>query len=85
LRAINRNIYQQRKSADYLIGHAYFLHARSIHEVLDKKVIPLLSEYFNGKVDVIAKIFKGSGWTAKYNEESYRWDLEHSEAEPDEE
>ncbi|MCZ8215426.1 MAG: AAA family ATPase, partial [Cyclobacteriaceae bacterium] len=44
---INQAVYEQKKSADYLIGHAYFMNDSSIPDILKKKVIPLLMEYFS--------------------------------------
>jgi hypothetical protein len=75
LRHINKGIYSKKKSADYLIGHAYFLNNLPIEVVLKNKAIPLLMEYFGGKTDVVSEIFKGSGWEVTYDEDSYSWEI----------
>ena len=75
LKNINKEIYTRKKSADYLIGHGYFINCTKTSEVLEKKVIPLLMEYFSGKTDVVEEIFKGSEWSVKYDTEKYGWDI----------
>lgn len=45
LKALNEQIIQQ-KSRDFQIGHAYFLDEAPLPEIMDRKVIPLLYEYF---------------------------------------
>lgn len=75
LRHINGAIYQKKRSADYLIGHGYFLGGLPHAEVLRKKVIPLLMEYFSGKPDVVEEIFRGIDWTVSYNQDRYEWDI----------
>lgn len=57
LKNLNEKIYAKKHSADYLIGHSYFIgdEAKNLANVLNKKVIPLLMEYFNGKkTEVVA-------------------------------
>jgi len=74
LRQINNEIYNRKKSADYLIGHGYFMNGDEPPEtskVLENKVIPLLMEYFSGKIEVVEEIFKGSEWSVKYDTEKY--------------
>jgi 5-methylcytosine-specific restriction protein B len=75
LRKINEAIYEERKSADYLIGHAYFMKNQSIGAVLETKVIPLLMEYFSGKTDIVARLFSQTNWRVEYNKTNYRWDI----------
>ncbi|WP_342304934.1 AAA family ATPase [Methanolobus sp. ZRKC5] len=76
LRHINKEIYDRKKSADYLIGHGYFMNSIDIVDVLRNKVIPLLMEYFSGKTDIIEDIFKESNWSVKYNTEQYDWQIQ---------
>ncbi len=79
LKHINKQIYERKKSADYLIGHGYFMNGGEppeTLEVLQNKVIPLLMEYFSGKTDVVEEIFKGSEWSVKYDTEKYGWEIE---------
>jgi hypothetical protein len=75
LKFINQQIYQKKKSADYLIGHAYFLSKDSLEDILLKKVIPLLSEYFNNRSEDVSAIFEGSDWKVKFSDSSYRWEV----------
>lgn len=54
---LNDQIYEAKKSADFFIGHAYFLGktAAELPDVLNKKVVPLLLEYFSGRTDFVEK------------------------------
>jgi 5-methylcytosine-specific restriction protein B len=76
LRHINKEVYNRKKSADYLIGHGYFMNNIGITDVLHNKVIPLLMEYFSGKTDIVEDIFKGSSWSVKYDIEKYDWQIQ---------
>lgn len=80
LKHINRNIYNKKKSADYLIGHAYFINNSNPELVLRNKVIPLLMEYFSGKTDIVTEIFAGSDWSVSYNEDNYSWSVNSIES-----
>jgi 5-methylcytosine-specific restriction protein B len=71
--AINKNIYERRKNADFLIGHAYFLKQGTLEQIIDKKVIPLLMEYFNGRIEEVESLFDQSGYDAKYDSTKYKW------------
>ncbi|HEX9929499.1 MAG TPA: AAA family ATPase [Pyrinomonadaceae bacterium] len=75
LRTINNAIYEKKKSADYLIGHAYFMRNQPIETILRNKVIPLLMEYFSGKTDIVSSIFDSSGWNISYNTDTYSWGI----------
>jgi hypothetical protein len=75
LKAVNERIYEKKKSPDYLIGHAYFMTPSPIESVLRNKVIPLLSEYFAGKTEIITEIFKDTRWSVSYNTNSFEWDI----------
>ncbi len=75
LRQINAAIYEQKQSADYLIGHAYFMGKSSIPDALKLKVIPLLAEYFAGKIDKIESLFKDTSWKVSYKSDTYQWDV----------
>lgn len=75
LKHINKEIYERKKSADYLIGHGYFMDGMETPDVLLNKVIPLLMEYFSGKTEVVEEIFKDSGWPVKYDTEQYDWQI----------
>jgi hypothetical protein len=75
LQKINATIYEKKKSADYLIGHAYFMKKQSIENVLRSKVVPLLMEYFSGKTDIVSSIFEGSGWVVSYDSTLHNWKI----------
>jgi hypothetical protein len=75
---INQAIYGQKKSADYLIGHAYFMNDSSIPDILKKKVIPLLMEYFSGKMNLVIDCFKATDWEITYNASTFTWDVKPS-------
>lgn len=75
LQKINEEIYKLKNSADYLIGHAYFMKDDAIEMTLKNKVIPLLMEYFPGKTDTISKIFSGTTWHVEYNINTFDWTI----------
>jgi DNA replication protein DnaC len=75
LKILNSNIYAVKKTADFLIGHAYFMKSEAIETVIKNKIIPLLMEYFSNRNEEVKKIFDGTGWTVSYNTDSYDWDI----------
>jgi 5-methylcytosine-specific restriction protein B len=75
LKIINQAIFEKKKSADYLIGHAYFMNKEPIEDVLERKVIPLLMEYFSGKHDIVSSIFKETDYEVVYDTEKFRWNI----------
>lgn len=75
LKHLNKLIYAKKNSADYLIGHAYFLDTNSIEHILKNKVIPLIMEYFSGKTEVVKELFRESEWSVDYDEENYNWSI----------
>lgn len=78
LKHINKEIYSRKKSADYLIGHAYFMTGIDTFKVIKNKILPLLMEYFSGKTEVVEEIFKNSTWVVKYDIEKYDWIIQPS-------
>jgi hypothetical protein len=62
---------QSRKGYDFTIGHAYFMgDDYKLENTVNKKVIPLLLEYFMNNEDEVIKIFKEAninigGWPLK--------------------
>lgn len=78
LKHINKEIYNRKKSADYLIGHAYFMTGLDTYKTIKNKVIPLLMEYFSGKTDVVEEIFRNSTWSISYDIEKYDWIIQPS-------
>ena len=75
LRKVNEAVFKEKKSADYLIGHAYFMKGQSIEIVLQNKVVPLLMEYFSGKTDIVSKIFADTNWNVTYDTTNFIWDI----------
>jgi len=75
LKKINETIFKEKKSADYLIGHAYFMKGQTIKTVLQNKVVPLLMEYFSGKTDIVSKIFADTTWSVTYDTTNFIWDI----------
>ena len=75
LKKVNEAIFKEKKSADYLIGHAYFMKGQTIEIVLQNKVVPLLMEYFSGKTDIVSKIFADTNWNVTYDTTNFIWDI----------
>ena len=75
LQQINKAIYEEKGSADYLIGHAYFMKKQPMVAVLQSKVIPLLMEYFSGRTETVSKIFNNTDWKVDYNKTNYSWNI----------
>lgn len=78
LKHINREIYDRKKSADFLIGHAYFMNETDTTKTLKNKVIPLLMEYFAGKSNLVEEIFQNSEWRVQYDIEKFDWQVQTS-------
>ena len=75
LKKVNEAVFKEKKSADYLIGHAYFMKGQEIKIVLQNKVVPLLMEYFSGKTDIVSKIFADTNWNVTYNTTNFTWNI----------
>jgi len=75
LKQLNQAIYKEKKSADYLIGHAYFMTNQPIKDILQTKVIPLLMEYFSGKTEVVSRVFTETDWSVSYDSVNFSWNI----------
>ncbi len=75
LKKINEEIYKLKNSADYLIGHAYFMKEEPIEITLKNKVIPLLMEYFSGKTKTVSDIFRETTWEIEYDTTKFDWTI----------
>lgn len=75
LQKINEEIYKLKNSADYLIGHAYFMKDETIETTIRNKVIPLLMEYFSGKTKIVSNIFNETTWKAEYDTTKFDWTI----------
>lgn len=77
LAALNKKIFD-KKGADFLVGHAYFINKttdQDLYITLKRKVIPLLMEYFSGKVDLVHELFRTSGYEVSYDSDNYDWTI----------
>ncbi len=66
LNNLNRAIRGQHKSADFLVGHAYFIgkDLDQLPGIFNNRVIPLLMEYFNGNAKTVIGVLEKAGVTA---------------------
>ncbi len=57
---LNKAITEKKKSPDFQIGHSFFIGKTKddLQNIFDKKILPLLNEYFQGKNDEIIRICK---------------------------
>ncbi|WP_310586727.1 AAA family ATPase [Telluribacter sp. SYSU D00476] len=78
---LNEAIHKQKQSADFLIGHAYFIGKRNgqLKEVFQNRVIPLLMEYFNGRTDLVANLLEQANIRTKRNNATYQLEIEDDE------
>lgn len=60
---LNAQLYQERQSTDFLIGHAFFMQKdeQSIIEVFNQQIIPLLEAYFPSRPDKAKQLLEGVG------------------------
>jgi hypothetical protein len=72
---INEEIYKLKNSADYLIGHAYFMKDDPIEKTLRNKIVPLLLEYFSGKTKIVSDIFNDTNWKVEYDTTKFDWTI----------
>ncbi len=73
MNAINNEIFEKKNSADFLIGHGYFMKEEPTETILKHKVIPLLMEYFSGKREEVKNIFAKTMWKIDYDLKKYEW------------
>lgn len=77
LAALNKKIFD-KKGADFLVGHAYFINKitdQDLFVTLKRKVVPLLMEYFAGKIDIVRELFSNSGYSVTYDTDNYDWTI----------
>jgi 5-methylcytosine-specific restriction protein B len=62
LKPMNEKI-KEKKGADFLIGHSYFIGKKpgDEPEIFNKKIIPLLHEYFNNRSDLVLEVLRTTG------------------------
>lgn len=63
LKPINRAIYEKKRSADYMIGHAFFINKTmdDLEKIINNKIIPLLNEYFNCREEDVIDVLEAGG------------------------
>jgi 5-methylcytosine-specific restriction protein B len=76
LEHLNKGIFKIKNSTDFLLGHSFFMNETDVREVLHNKIIPLLMEYFLGKMDVVSELFEGSEFTVEFDIKEYKWKIE---------
>ena len=71
LKKLNEKIFEKKKTADYLIGHSYFMSKNeekpNLRNILNNSVIPLLMEYFNGKTDEVKTLLNDVDRNIKFD------------------
>jgi hypothetical protein len=79
LQKLNAGIHARKKSADFLVGHAYFIGktADALPRVFNKKVIPLLMEYFSGRTDAVRELLREAGLTVVENRLTFQLELQN--------
>ncbi len=80
LQKLNEAIFTRKKTADYLIGHGYFMKPETTEQIILNKIIPLLMEYFSGRVDEVSDILKQAGKQVQYNTSIFKWEFDTSSA-----
>ncbi len=73
LEQLNQAIFEKKKTADYLIGHGYFMKQESTEDILRKKIVPLLMEYFSGRVKEVEEVFEKTSYLIKYDPMKFSW------------
>ncbi|GAB3049060.1 AAA family ATPase [Spirosoma pulveris] len=58
LERLNKAIFHEKRSTDFLIGHAYFMGKSPLEAVMSKRVFPLLMEYFGGNQSRVEKLLQ---------------------------
>ncbi|NJO02978.1 MAG: AAA domain-containing protein, partial [Bacteroidia bacterium] len=63
LKKLNQALYAEKRSADFLIGHAFFMNKTEadLALVFDGHILPLLEEYFPNRPDKIRQVLQAAG------------------------
>lgn len=72
VKSLNQAIYKEKKSADFLIGQTYFLglNEAGFLDVMNRQILPMLSEYFFHRREQLIKLLKENG--LKVSEQNYQ-------------
>ena len=74
IKPINKAIYEKKRSADYMIGHAFFVNKelKDLKKIVNNKIIPLLNEYFNGRENDVIEVLSRGGINTTINENTFQ-------------
>lgn len=74
LKPINEAIYRSKRSADYLIGHVFFANKSidDLENIVNKKLIPLLNEYFYNNENEVVNILAKGGINVEMNMDTFQ-------------
>lgn len=74
LKNLNKEIHSRKRSADYLIGHAFFIDKskKDLPKIINNKILPLLNEYFYMNSDDVKDVLKKAGIKMKENESTFQ-------------
>ncbi|MDA8894966.1 AAA family ATPase [Flavobacteriales bacterium] len=56
MKKLNEEILMNNKTVDFLVGHSDFMKDLELVDIINKKTIPLLNEYFRGDMNVVENI-----------------------------
>lgn len=81
LRPINNRIYEKKRSGDYMIGHAFFVNKTidDIGDIVNRKLIPLLNEYFYLDTNEVKDILNRGGIKVKENLDNFQLEFDRVE------
>lgn len=67
LKELNGKIFELKKSADFLIGHSFFIGKEESekNKIFDNKIIPLLYEYFQNNSATVKNVLESAGLSVK--------------------
>ena len=67
LRALNQEIFKLKRSADFFIGHSFFMNKNECDstKIFDNKIIPLLYEYFQNDTERVKTVLESAGIETK--------------------
>lgn len=63
LQSLNAAIYEKKRNADFFIGHAFFINSEAYEKtkIFNRKIIPLLNEYFQNNTDSVKAVLDKAG------------------------
>jgi hypothetical protein len=78
LKPINKAIYEKKRSGDYMIGHAFFINKtkEDLRNIVNKKLIPLLNEYFYLNSSEVTDILSKGGIRVRENLDTFQLEFD---------